>query len=661
MKVTPQVRPLMQRTRKQYDPMSPLPIKTKLGYSGFIILELQDNSIAPGNDDLRERARDKLPQLANLLTDRPEVKTRRLIYNIDEDTLRRMEEEAALTEFPPLSSLTSYWRLDCRNLNSPLLKFLKELRETEGVEHAYREKTATPPTINIADDDHAAEQRYLGSPNNGGINALWAWTQPNGVGADVGFVDIEQAWNVNHEDLKDKRPELIFNHNLTSNRALQDHGTAVLGEVVGVDNGIGIVGVAPGVTSIKLASHFNTHDNSAGNIAAAIAEAVSRSNEGDVILLEVQKNFFPIEIEDADFNAIRLASAQGRIVIEPAGNGNLNLDLAFRTSDGEVIDRLAVLNDQTCDSGAIMVGACCSTSPFNRFATSNHGARLDCFAWGENITTTGFGDLEPTLDEDGPYTKTFGGTSGASAIVAGAALLLQGMYKANNPAPHTPLTPTQMRALLSSRYTCTWQGSTVEGFIGFMPDLHKISDSIARVPDVYLRDSLDVTTATSITESPDIIVTNTRVADGNVVFAEASHTANSDSLNSDLIVGQDNFIYLRIRNRSNSIAPAVNATVYWIEPGTTVNLDQSHLVGHTTVENVPNNNSIVVTNPIIFPASSLPATGSYVLAVFLGPVPGFAPRLPFSMTWSEFVDFVRSNNNVACRAVEVVDALVPAN
>ena len=69
----------------------------------------------------------------------------------------------------------------------------------------------------------------------------------------------------------------------------------------------------------------------------------------------------------------------------------------------------------------------------------------------------------------------FNGTSSASPIISGAALIVQGMYKANNGCP---LSPLEMRALLSDPATGTAQGGGVPGNIGVMPDLRSIIETI---------------------------------------------------------------------------------------------------------------------------------------------------------------------------------------
>ncbi|MGZ8946914.1 MAG: S8 family serine peptidase [Methylococcaceae bacterium] len=81
-------------------------------------------------------------------------------------------------------------------------------------------------------------------------------------------------------------------------------------------------------------------------------------------------------------------------------------------------------------SGAIMVGAAGSTVPHQRLSFSNFGSRIDCFEWGQNVDTCGDGWTGTATNL---YTTSFGGNSGASPIIAGAALLLQSWWiKQNN-------------------------------------------------------------------------------------------------------------------------------------------------------------------------------------------------------------------------------------
>ena len=62
---------------------------------------------------------------------------------------------------------------------------------------------------------------------------------------------------------------------------------------------------------------------------------------------------------------------------------------------------------------------------------------------GEDVKTAGCGDLFG--DDNHTYTANFSGTSSASALVAGAAAVIQSWYKDHT---NSVLTPIQMRDLL---------------------------------------------------------------------------------------------------------------------------------------------------------------------------------------------------------------------
>ena len=214
---------------------------------------------------------------------------------------------------------------------------------------------------------------------------MWAWSLADGTG--VGFVDVEQGWTLNHEDLAAANITLISG----LNQAYTGHGTAVLGEVVGVDNHLGVIGIAPGV-SARVVSQYRTASNY--QTGAAILSALSQMSAGDVMLLEAQTTYstmpgyLPVEVEDAVFTAILTATQAGVIVIEAGGNGGNNLD-AFQDVNGR-----KVLNRSSPDfreSGAIIVGAASSAASHGRLSFSNFGSPIDCYAWGENIQTTGDG------------------------------------------------------------------------------------------------------------------------------------------------------------------------------------------------------------------------------------------------------------------------------
>ena len=115
------------------------------------------------------------------------------------------------------------------------------------------------------------------------------------------------------------------------------------------------------------------------------------------------------------------------IVIEAAGNGGENLDHKYYKRKFDRTKR---------DSGAIMIGAGGPPrdgwSDRERLDFSNYGARVDVQGWGRKVATLDYGDLQRCDADDATdrhYTDEFSGTSSASPIVAGAAVLVQGLAK----------------------------------------------------------------------------------------------------------------------------------------------------------------------------------------------------------------------------------------
>jgi hypothetical protein len=166
---------------------------------------------------------------------------------------------------------------------------------------------------------------------------------------------------------------------------------------------------------------------------------------------------------------IEFATNKGIIVIEAAGNGDLtrgqDLD-EFVNEDGKNI--LDPQSDDFKDSGAIIVGAASDSEDHGKTPSSNFGDRIDCYAWGNNVFTA---DNPLNQASDNTYTDDFGGTSPASAIIAGAAIVIQSVAEASGKRRVTPL---EMRSILGKRRN----GTASPNRIGVMPDLKKIIDNV---------------------------------------------------------------------------------------------------------------------------------------------------------------------------------------
>ncbi len=390
------------------------------------------------------------------------------------ELLDRLDDANNKSTGSEIRLLRTFWQIDIRTMKRlDVESALRSLNDLEEVEHAYAalglEEPATSFHVNPSDDPYNFLQGYL-DPAPLGIDARASWSVNWGQGAGVGLVDLERGWNIDHEDLDAFLEKPLYGQRLPGN----DHGTSVLGEIVAEDNSVGIVGAAPGVDYVALTSRYHAVSGlSEPHIANAVTAALFFMDPGDVLLLEAQtETGFPVEIEPLNYIAIRLAVASRIIVIEPSGNGNHNLD-AFHYLGRPILNRHA---SYFRDSGAIMVGASDPANAHNKAGASSYGSRVDCFGWGNHVTTTSCSNVPDILDNGGgndnkSYRAKFNGTSSAAPIVAGAALLVQGLWKAKYGAA---LTSAEMREILSDPLTGTAQGSSVPGHIGVMPNLKAI-------------------------------------------------------------------------------------------------------------------------------------------------------------------------------------------
>lgn len=631
------------------------------GFSGFVIIRLSREFPLDVGEDLRQ-VTDKLDfrALAELLELFGNPPTRRLITSLEPEKLLEMEKEVAQNPWHPLNSLTQYWRIDLRSRPEPISEIARRFAGLHGIEAAYAEQVVSDPVVNAANDPFNGTQNYLDAAPVG-IDARWAWTQAGGEGQGVGVVDLEQGWRLGHEDFTGKAPTLIFNVNRDGiGGYVGNHGTAVFGVIAADDNTRGVVGAAPSIPSLRATSHFD--GVTALHVADAIVAALPTMSAGHVLLLEVQRGaaLLPTETDLGDFDAIRLATARGIIVVEAAGNGNNDLD-AFTDAAGRF--RLRRGHADFRDSGAIMVGAAESPvvggNAHDRANFSNFGSRIDCYGWGRNVTTCGYGDLTPGAAIDASYTSTFNGTSSASPVVVGAAVLTQSMYRS---ATGTMLSPGQMRAILSNPGNGTPQSATVAGAIGVMPNLRQIGQvALGLVPDIYLRDASGdsgaVPSAGALSTSPDVIVRPAQVANPTLAFGEGSGTENDETLGFQTEAGQDNYIYVRMRNRGAASANGVRATVYWSPVATLVTPNLWSLIGTTGPVNVPTGNLLSVAPELVWPKAGIPGTGHYCFVATLDHAQDPAPPVPGPTDWNGFLDLIRNQNNVTWRNFNVVNIL----
>lgn len=393
------------------------------------------------------------------------------LFGHSEDRVRAASE--AVAGFPDVPDLASFYYVQAPE--DQLETLAESLGQVDGVETAYVKPPAEPAATTLNDmapdaseapaatPSFEARQGYLDAAP-GGIDARYAWTVAGGGGAGVRVIDCEWGWRFTHEDLSQNSSGVLVGSSLsydadataaTANNRAVNHGTAVVGEIGGDKNALGVSGIAPdaAVGAASFASFSS---------ASTITRAADKLGAGDILLLEIhrpgprhnfqarddQLGYVAIEWWPDDFAAIRYAVGRGIIVVEAAGNGAEDLD------DGLYDARPTTFpsswrnpfNPANPSSQAVLVGAGAPPpgthgnnhgADRSRLGFSNHGRRVDCQGWGREVTTTGYGDLQGGSATDLWYTDRFSGTSSASPIVVGALACAQGVIRAQGGDPLT--------------------------------------------------------------------------------------------------------------------------------------------------------------------------------------------------------------------------------
>lgn len=329
--------------------------------------------------------------------------------------------------------LNKYYYLNLpENNHYSLDELIKVLQQHPDIEYVQMVpiQPIEPPNIT---PDFSHYQQYLNTPEKTinkikGMGVFEAWEQ-DAYGQGVQVADIEWDFNLSHHDLSTDNITSLLPFNEKTSQA--DHGTAVAGLIMGKNDGKGITGLA-----YKLDMFYAISELTCGRIDAIIASK-RILHAGDIVLYEMQticehQAYVPADYEMHIWEATRALTDAGIIVIMAAGNGGVDLDLPAYES-----------YRQRHDNNSIRVGA---GSPYtlNRLPFSTHGSPIHVQAWGEDVTTAGYGDLFRS-DDNHTYTANFSGTSSASALVAGAAAVIQSWYKKHT---NSVLTPIQMRDLL---------------------------------------------------------------------------------------------------------------------------------------------------------------------------------------------------------------------
>ncbi|MFT4541715.1 MAG: serine protease [Planctomycetota bacterium] len=406
------------------------------------------------------------------------IQAQRMWLQTDESLVERRQVAEERSD-KPLHDLTQFFQLilpvgesvaaTCDYLNSQPIIELAYPVGTGGDPVAASMPLGTPDFENLQGYRQAAPL---------GVDADYGNTFSGGWAHGEAIADCETGWTDDHEDIRH-----AAENNYVGFPPLHypwDHGTAVLGEVVGEDNGFGVKGICYGADVF-----MSSHQGNPAQFAGAIQAAANAVGVGDAVVIEIQCSGgppgpYPCEYAPATYAVVETTTAFGTHVFSAAGNGNIDLDSA---SYGGLFDR------NVRDSGAVMCGASDGSS-LNKASFSNYGSRLDAHGWGFTVTTAGYGTLQsgPVTEE---YSNSFSGTSSATPIVTGAGMVLNSIHEA---AYASYLDPLVLRDLLTN--TGTPQGTG--GQIGPRPDIRAAINDLD-LPRLSLSGSLQIGSNYAIT------------------------------------------------------------------------------------------------------------------------------------------------------------------
>jgi hypothetical protein len=401
----------------------------------------------------------------------------------------QVQREDSLHAIPgPHRGLRGLFTLDVEGLSADeRSRLLAALRRSSSVERASFDVGVAPPKVGTKRTRAPASPppsigHLAPAPLGIGLAGVKGWVEGTLNGADVGFADVELShigWNLDHPWVapffEASRQWCRIPRNPFPG-SIERHGMACTGIVVAprARRGRPVSGIAPACRLKALVAMEPVEGASDGlaEIADAILEAGSALDPGDVVLIEISGvdretgRGVPIEENVTIYYAIRhLVDELRLVVVEPAGNG-------FGEHPAYRVER------EDADSGAIMVSGCEAAVTERPGAGGSgprrghlqvhsygYGPRVDCYAWGEFVPALGLGD-NPA--RPGNLYDDFRGTSAASAIIAGLALLVQQHARGGG---HT-LTSRELRdRLRHTGATPVWEQEDGESM---MPDAARI-------------------------------------------------------------------------------------------------------------------------------------------------------------------------------------------
>ena len=320
-----------------------------------------------------------------------------------------------------------------------VLSIAEQLRESPDIDKAVAVPQIAPPSQALEEPlTGDSDQLMLDCSPEGCLTKQWylfrcgvpeAWAKP-ASGNGVVIADIDWGFDLTHRDLShtELSRNVIRNSSNVADGNLLWHGNGVLGLAGAAANERGMAGVAFNATLWAIQAGTGAINRPVVdhefwvNAIEFVRETPASGRK--VIILELQTaGYSNPEMILSLRREIAAAINDGIVVCLPAGNGNPSGDAGL-DDFGNLIE----------DTGAIVVGATRFDPERNIRAGSNGGPRVTVYAPGDS-------DSDLTCGLRNEYRDNFGGTSGATAKVAGVVAL---MLERNN-----SLTPLQVREILA--------------------------------------------------------------------------------------------------------------------------------------------------------------------------------------------------------------------
>ena len=263
-----------------------------------------------------------------------------------------------------------------------------------------------------------------------------------GKNITVGVID--NSANIDHVDLVGQvtveEGQTIFVPNRDQSLTIDpEHGTAILGILVALDNGFGITGLLPESHAIFFPA---VTAQTGGRLANAIISAGQTLVDADVLCIPLAFGAGYTLVNDPFYSQLlNVVGELGVTCIIPAGNGGYQVTVPSSNSvvivgaawpGNQIPSTTGVLIQQDVDNPKPECQGLRTTSPlfpgddYCRYPTSNWSdvvgpGGIDVSGWGTGICTLGGGTLfnKLPLTSNQNYQMSFGGTSGACAMIAG--------------------------------------------------------------------------------------------------------------------------------------------------------------------------------------------------------------------------------------------------